>query len=157
MIENDIEKLIKLTDSTIAELRGYVTNFKDKTGEAKGNILLPSVKQQVIKFQEFYGIKVTVEAPDDFQLNDRLAAEAFQIVSEGLSNIKRHTKAKQAAIRIYLGTERLFLEIENDNPKTDVILDFVPKSIVERAKSLGGTARVENLDSQTKVFVEIPL
>lgn len=157
VIEKDIEKLIKLTDSTIAELRGYVTGFKDKTGEAKGNILLPSVKQQVIKFQEFYGIKVTVEAPDDFQLNDRLAAEAFQIVSEGLSNIKRHTKAKQAAIRIYLGAERLFLEIENDNPKTDAILDFVPKSIVERAKSLGGTARVENLDSQTKVFVEIPL
>ena len=156
-IENDIEKLIKLTDSTIAELRGYLSSLKDEADEVKGNVLISAVKQQAVKFKEFYDINVTVQAADGFHINDRLAAEAFQIVSEGLSNIKRHTKAKQAAIRIYLDAETLVLEIENDNPETYAILDFVPKSIVERAKSLGGTARVENLDSHTKVFVEIPL
>lgn len=155
-ITDDIEKLIHLTDATIADLRGYLSSLKDEASEV-GNVLISAVKQQAVKFKEFYDINVTVEAADDFQLNDRLAAEVFQIVSEGLSNVKRHTRANQAAILIYRDAETLFLEIENDNPETAAILDFVPKSIVERAKSLGGTARVENLASHTQVFVEIPL
>jgi signal transduction histidine kinase len=156
-IEKDIEKLIKVTDSTIAELRGYVSTLKGEASEVEGSVLILAVKQQAAKFQEFYDINVRVEASDGFQLNDRLAAEAFQIVSEGLSNIKRHTKAKQGTIFIRRDAEKLFLEIENENREPDAVLDFVPKSIAGRAKSLGGTARVERLDSRTKVSVEIPL
>jgi signal transduction histidine kinase len=156
-IGQDIEKLVKLTDSTIADLRGYVSNLKSQTDDVEGNILIKAVKQQAIKFQEFYNINVTVEASDNLQINDRLAAEAFQIVSEGLSNIKRHTKAKNATIRIYPDSENLFLEIENDNEEMTADREFTPKSITGRAKSLGGSARVEKLLSQTKVLIEIPL
>jgi signal transduction histidine kinase len=156
-IEKDLEKLIQLTDSTIAELRGYVNILKSETAETKGSVLIDAVKQQALKFSEFYDINMTVQAADGFQLNDRLAAEAFQIISEGLSNIKRHTKAKQGMIRIYRDGEKLFLEIENENREPDVISDFIPKSIAGRAASLGGSARVERLDRHTKVLVEIPL
>jgi signal transduction histidine kinase len=98
-----------------------------------------------------------VEAADGFQLNDRLAAETFQIVSEGLSNIKRHTRAKNGTIRIYRDDGKLFLEIENENREPSAAFAFVPKSIAGRAESLGGAARVERLAGRTKVFVEIPL
>ncbi len=87
----------------------------------------------------------------------RLAAEVFQIVSEGLSNIKRHTKAKNGTIRVYEKAEKLVLEIENEIDKSDAIVEFTPKSIAGRAESLGGAARVERLDSHTKILVEIPL
>lgn len=156
-IEKDVEKLIRLTDSTIAELRGFVSSLKSETGETEGNVLILAVKQQAAKFKEFYDIDIRVEAADDFQLNDRLAAETFQIVSEGLSNIKRHTRAKNGAIRIRRNGGKLFLEIENENREPNPAANFIPKSIAGRAESLGGAARVETFASGTKILVEIPL
>ncbi len=155
-IDKDIESLIKLTDSTIGELRGYVSNLKGETDEVEGDALILAIKQQAVKFREFYDVTIRVEA-DDFQINDRLAAEIFQIVSEGLSNIKRHTKAKTGTIRLYEEAETLFLEIENENEMPDAVSEFLPKSIAGRAASLGGAACVERLDSRTKILVEIPL
>ena len=156
-IAKDVQRLIKLTDSTVAELRGFVSSLKGETSEIQSNALIQAIKQQVAKFQEFYDIEMSVQVADGFSVNDLLAAEAFQIVSEGLSNIKRHTKAKQGEICIYKDVEKLFLEIKNDHDKPGVISEFVPKSIAGRAASLGGTSRVERLARHTKVVVEIPL
>lgn len=157
-VGKDIEKLVRLTDSTIADLRGFVKNLQGETAEIEGSTLVLAVRKQAAKFQEFYDVYMTVEASDEFYLNDRLAAEAFQIVSEGLSNIKRHTKAKHGKIRIYQDENKLYLEIENDNAGTASETEkFVPKSITGRAVSLGGSALVERLDGRTKVLVEIPL
>ena len=157
VIENDLEKLINLTDSTIAELRGYVNNLRDETGDTKGSVLIQAVKQQALKLRKYYDINVSVEAADGFHINDRLAAEVFQIVSEGLSNIKRHTKAKNAMIRIHRDAKKLFLEIENDIGDSGAAPNFLPKSIAGRVKSLGGATRVESLADYTKISVEIPL
>ncbi len=154
-VETEIANLIKLTDTTISDLRGYVSRLKGEVDEIEVNALILAIKKQAVKFREFYDINVRVEAADNFQINDRLAAEIFQIVSEGLSNIKRHTNAKNGTIRVYKRTEKLFLEIENENQ--NAASEFVPKSITGRAESLGGAAQVEKLDNHTKVIVEIPL
>jgi signal transduction histidine kinase len=156
-IDKDIEKLINLTNATIGELRGYVSDLKSETTAVKTNVLIQAIKQQAVKFKEFYDVSIAVRAADDFYLNDRLAAEVFQIVSEGLSNIKRHTKAKNGLIALRRDSEKLFLEIENEHDNREPIADFVPKSIAGRAESLGGTARVERSASRTKILVEIPL
>ena len=50
------------------------------------------------KFGELYDIEVEVKAPSAININDRLAAEVFQIVQEGLSNIKRHTASSTASL-----------------------------------------------------------
>ncbi len=157
VIENDLEKLINLTDSTIAELRGYVSNLRDETGDTKGSVLIQAVKQQALKLRKYYDINVSVEAADGFHINDRLAAEVFQIVSEGLSNIKRHTKAKNAMIRLRQDAKKLFLEIENEIGDSGTAPNFLPKSIAGRVKSLGGATRVESLADYTKISVKIPL
>ena len=156
-INEDVAKLIRLADSSIAELRGYVGKLKGESGEESGKVLISAVKRQALKFQEFYNVEVNVEAADGFYMNDRLAAEAFQIVSEGLSNIRRHTKSKRATIGIRREAELLVLEIKNDNDGTVRAGEFLPKSIASRAESLGGRAHIETLESHTRVLVKIPL
>jgi signal transduction histidine kinase len=156
-IEEDVEKLIRLADATISELRGFVQNLKGGGERQSGEVLITAVRQKAVKFQEFYDIEVEVQVKDDFYINDRLAAETFQLISEGLSNIRRHTKAKRAHINLHLTNGKLFLEIENDNVEADEKLEFVPKSIAARAKSLGGITRIETCEGCTKVSVEIPL
>lgn len=156
-IGKDLEKLIQIADTSIGDLRGFVRNLKDGKAQREGTVLVTAVRQQAAKFQEFYGIKVGVETSDGFMLNDRLAAEVFQIVTEGLSNIRRHTKAKQVNININSKGNLFVLDIENDNENAESPSEFLPRSITGRAEALGGTVDVKTLNGQTKVSVKIPL
>ncbi len=121
-------------------------------------MLVLAVKQQAKKIGEFYGIHIEVFAEDNFiNISDRLSAEVFQVVTESLSNIKRHTKADYARINIVSDDRTLKLKIENNNPTRDKIIDFVPKSITGRVRALGGNAFVKNNSDNTIVTIEIPL
>jgi signal transduction histidine kinase len=82
----------------------------------------------------------------------------FQIIVEGLSNIRRHTQSTRAFIDIECSDSRVILRIENDGTQGLTATPFKPQSIAERAVSLGGRASVETFgDMGTSVIVEIPL
>jgi signal transduction histidine kinase len=104
------------------------------------------------------GIVIEVHAEKDFRVKDRLAAEAFQIIAEALSNVRRHTKSTQISVRIERQYNCFVMEIENNNPEAaPAMRDFTPKSIAARAEALGGLTRITVLQSRTIVGVEIPL
>ena len=95
------------------------------------------------------GIKVDVAAHGKVKVNDRLAAELFQIVAEGLSNVRRHAFCRDARVEIECKESSLLLQIKNSRPRTgergdgqDGIKSFRPHSIAERAASLGGDTQV---------------
>jgi signal transduction histidine kinase len=100
---------------------------------------------------------VQVEAASDLYINDRLVAEVFQMIVEGLSNIRRHTQAGCASIGLTRQNDCLILRIANDGADA-VPTRFIPRSIAERAAALGGQVRVEHIaGGGTQVTVEIPL
>jgi signal transduction histidine kinase len=157
-IAGDISQLVGMANANIAGIRSYINRLKDGDGRTdKGVVLVSAIRQQAVKIGEFYGIQIEVAAASDISVSDRLAAEVFQIVTEGLSNIKRHTRANRAVVSIKCDDKRLNLEIENNVPDGARAADFVPKSIAGRARALGGRAFVEKGDGRTKVAVEIPL
>jgi signal transduction histidine kinase len=99
-----------------------------------------------------------VRVQGELNVNDRLAAEVFQLVNEGLSNVRRHTNAKQAIIRLERIDSQISLSIENDNPNGNRFQSFTPRSITERATALGGEADVRrNQEGHTVVSVMIPV
>src|SRR5215213_9325056 len=77
------------------------------------SILVPSVRRFAATFAETTGIAVQMEAAGDMRLNDRLSAELFQMVTEGLSNIRRHTHAMQARIVLAHRNNHVVLRIED--------------------------------------------
>ena len=157
-VGDDIRKLIALADTSIAEIRGFVRSLRGGSDEQVGGILVTALRQQAAKYREFYGISIDLEADDDLQVNDRLGAEVFQIVIEGLSNIRRHTDSKSAVVRIARDHDiALRVEIENEPDGASPADDFVPKSIAERTASLGGRAEVHRDAEITRISVEIPL
>jgi signal transduction histidine kinase len=91
-------------------------------------------------------------------MNNRLAAELFQIVREGLSNIKRHSDSSWARINMTSCDGEIVLDIENEASVAEHHNGFIPRSITERAIALGGRVSV-NLDSggRTIVSVKIPM
>jgi signal transduction histidine kinase len=152
----DTDRLIEMTTDGISDLRGYVHGLRE-AGESEDS-LIPAVRRFASKFTQATNIVVQVRADTDIQVNDRLATEMFQMIVEGLSNIRRHTQSARAFIGLECSDNRLTLRVENDGTRGTVPKPFTPQSIAERAKALGGRAYVETFgDAGTSVIVEIPL
>jgi signal transduction histidine kinase len=155
-VTGDITRLMAITDKGIGELRHYVHRLPS-TGKLE-SVLLAAVRRFAATFTEATHIAVQVEAASDLHINDRLAAEVFQMVVEGLSNVRRHTHATCASIGLARQDERLIMRLANDDADGVVPEDFIPRSISERAASLGGQACVERkAGGGVQVLVEIPL
>jgi signal transduction histidine kinase len=155
-IADDLERLHGLTSEGIDDLRKYVRGLKT-SGEQESS-LLASLRRYATRFAEATGIDVQVAAPSDMRLNDRLAAEEFQLIAEGLSNVRRHTQSTGAAVALARQNNRLVVRIENDGAPGTAPPTFIPRSIAERAAALGGRALVERQGSSgTRVVIEIPL
>ncbi len=160
-VYEDLEQLLTLTNAGIADLRHYMGELRETGAPESGLLpagLLPAVQRFARKFAEATGISVNVEAKTALPVHDRLAAEVFQMVAEGLSNVRRHTRSAQATVTLACDHDHLHLSIANDTAPGTVPVPFTPRSITERAIALGGRAHVEwPARGGTVVLVDIPL
>lgn len=167
-IRENVQELLELTKHELAELRRFVWGLK--AGEERMDVLLPAIERYAERFSLVTGITVDVEARGRVKVNDRLAAELFQIVAEGLSNVRRHAFCRDARVEISCKETSLQLQIKNSRPRLAVQTDaeraaghdgvraFRPHSIAERAAALGGETQVYvDEKDYTVVSVGIPL
>jgi signal transduction histidine kinase len=152
-----ITRLVELADGEIQTLRRYVRELREGESVSGGGLLDESVRRFCGRFSAATGIQVEVAFEGGAVRNDRLAAEVFQMVAEALSNVRRHTSAAKAEVRIRLAEDRLHLTVTNDGAENPAP-EFFPRSLGERAAALGGGVRVEHpADRTTAVHAEIPL
>ncbi len=156
-LSRKIGELVEMADMTIRDLRAYAATLKDKKS-FPGEALRAAVLEQAERYRRFYGIDVEVKTELSDRLTGRLAAEIFQMIVEGLSNVLKHTSAKRAYVSLVCEPDELLLKIGNEAPGSDGgAVDFVPRSIHERAQALGGRVFVEqSADGDTVVQVTIP-
>lgn len=151
-----IEQLMTMTTEGINELREYVYGIKQTPANATR--LADSIRRFAGKFEGATGIRVDVTGGSDaFSANDRLTAEVFQMTTEALSNIHRHTQSRSAQIKLNLHSNNLVLQVENETDTDVEPARFSPASISERADALGGTTEVFWLQGRTILKVEVPL
>ena len=151
-----LAELLGMTEATIRDLRRYMTRLQDDSTLA-GDSLVSAVRDQASHYHRFYGIEVEVRCDPDLMVSSQLAGAALQIVSEGLSNILRHSQAKQAFVALRNDGHRLLIEVGNEAPGGDPP-EFTPRSIAARTRSFGGTCVVErDALGYTIVRVTIPL
>jgi signal transduction histidine kinase len=160
-LAREVDELITMAGEGIDELRQYVGKLRRGAGAPKelADGLLPALRRQAKKFTEFYGIETRVLAEKDIPVTPAMHDEIVHMVREGLSNIRRHTSAGEATIRLGEGEGRLLIELVNDNAKRNgAKQEFFPRSIGERAKELGGRLRVQHAEGgYTVVAVELPI
>jgi signal transduction histidine kinase len=165
-IRGNIQELLELTNIELTELRRFVWGLR--AGEERMDVLLPAIERYAERFSLVTGIKVDVEARGKVKVNDRLAAELFQIVAEGLSNVRRHAFCRDARVEISCRDSSLLLQIKNSRPRANPEAErgdgnesakpFRPHSIAERAASLGGDTHVfVDEKDYTVVSIGIPL
>ena len=151
-----IHELSDLTAKGISDLRHYIRGIKADEGD-EDTLLIPAVRRFASKFSQATGIQVEVQATDAIAVTDRLAGELFQMINEGLSNVRRHTRAQKARAVLIQENGNLLIRIENEVSQDTPRVSFRPRSLAERASALGGQLAVENEGRSTVVSIRIPL
>jgi signal transduction histidine kinase len=152
----DLDNLLDVTSQVIRDLRNYAKSLRGGL-EMKEPELLIALRRQAAQVRQFYDVHINIETKGELHMSDRLAAEVFQIVNEGMSNICKHTTARHGHIELACVAGQLTVRIENECAGPPV-LDFTPSSIAERAAALGGVARVQRgRHNNTAVQIVIPV
>ncbi len=151
--EQDVRRLLNLTDSAVSSLRDYVGGLRQPDDQAASTI--QSLRRYIDRFTLATGIRVDFSASSGNELEGRPAFEIFQIVTEGLSNVRRHTEAREARVAITAEAGRVTISVENRCNET--VSPFVPLTLKERIDALGGTLEViPYQEGRTVVRATIP-
>lgn len=155
-VSGDVSKLLTLTDAELDDLRRYIRGLKE--GESERSVFLSAVRRFISKFEDATGIRVELEVDYGLTITDRLAAEVFQLIAEGLSNIRRHTASSSAHVSMSCRGDFFTLVIENRRAGGEHTVCFRPVSINERTNALGGDLEVvDRADGVTQLRITIPL
>jgi signal transduction histidine kinase len=158
-LARDIDELLQMTADNIGELRSYLGHLNRQSSRQNKITLLPSIRSQARRFSEYHGLFVHVIGDDDILVNRALFDEIMHITREALYNVRRHTASQTVTISVCVIDRNLVLEISNDDdagcPEAPT---FRPRSIVDRAKDLGGSVTVERRQvGSIVVAIRIPL
>lgn len=159
LLVHEVSDLMKMAADGIDELRSYVGNLKNTGKDPRHSPLLPAIQRQAEKFSEYYGIRTEVIGDASVSVPGSLCDEVAYIVREGLSNIRRHTRARRAAIHVEVADGKMSLKFINEAGSPDRwVQPFFPRSIGERAGELGGSVEVRRMDDgRTLVSVVLPI
>lgn len=153
---DELDTLAAMTAQVVRDLRHYVGGFAKESSMSEP-LFYGALRHHVRQVRLIYGIDIALEMPVRVEVGDRLAAAAVHLISEGISNIRKHTHARRAWIRLRYDNESLNIEIENPNDGPSVPA-FTPVSICERTESLGGTVVIEQRSpGNTAICIDIPV
>ena len=145
-----IESVEHALDEATTDLRELIAHCRVPI-EQQG--LIPAIKRAVEKFRKETGIHVLLQTEqEELSLPTNIELNAFRIVQEALTNIKKHSDAKIVRILINIDEENeIHILIENDGKGFDQDQihssagDHIGLSIMkERARHLGGDLKIES-------------
>lgn len=153
-LEPGLQRIVAMTEAVISDLRHCTQGLTQQPGPSR--CLRAELEHQARQMRDFHGLDIAVQATKTPSLSARLHEEVSHLVREGLSNIRRHTQARRAEVRIDCKNGWLGIRIANEAPAG--ITPFTPRSITERARALGGRALVcTQADGRTDVRVRLPV
>jgi signal transduction histidine kinase len=156
-ITGDLRHVADMADTFVRDLRHLARTISHHPSSATEPAFLMALRAHAAQVKEYFNLDIAVSGHEALGINDRLGAEVYQLVSEGMSNIRRHTLATRGAVKMCRNRGWLHIRIENECPagRPD---SFVPRSIAERAASLGGYVYVASGDDgATAVNIDIPV
>ena len=154
-LEAGLQRIVAMTEAVISDLRQCAQRLTHPSPSGT-QCLRTELENQARQMRDFHGLDIAVQAHQAPRLSARLHEEVSHLVREGLSNIRRHTQARAAEVRIDCKDGWLGIHIANDAPSG--AQPFTPRSITERAQALGGRALVcTQAGGRTAVRVRLPV
>ncbi len=130
--------------------------------------LIPALTNYLKSFETQYHVKTEFAVSgDETTLFPKTKIFLFRIVQEALSNVQKHAQADRVAVQVAIGTGALTATITDNGVGFDVEAiardpekwdHFGLRGILERARLVGGEARIESRKGRgTRIVIDVPL
>lgn len=162
ILQKKINELVHLVDSTTTVVRRIASDLRPPMLDDLGPIAAIEWLTEDFSLRTGIDCRLTLES---VQLNgdDALATGLFRMVQEALTNVARHSEAKEATVNIQQTNNTLTLTIR-DNGKgiSDNLLSKKNTlgllGMKERARILGGTVDIcRHAEGGTEVKIVLPI
>jgi signal transduction histidine kinase len=157
-----VDRAIDALHDTIRDLRGFIFGLRPELVDRTDLVgLLVALTEQL---HQNSLVEVSLDLPE--RLDEppaHVRAELLQIAREALSNVARHARATEAAVRLSSTDTDLLLEIRDNGQGFDPSTTpreghFGLANMRDRAVGLGGTLLVESAaGGGTDIIVRIPV
>jgi two-component system sensor histidine kinase DegS len=164
--EHTLRETQDVLKSAIEEARQVVFNLKPLHFERLD--LHTALKHYVKTYAKQYQILTSFSLRgSERALSAKTKIFLFRIIQEALSNVQKHAGASRVHVRVAIESSRLTATVQDDgrgfdlqevsaNPEKWASMGL--KGMTERARFLGGRARIEtNVGQGTTISVEIPM
>jgi PAS domain S-box-containing protein len=162
-----VEPIQKHLREAVRHAKGISNNLRSEVLERFG--LIPSIRELVDETQKQYDIKIhlfTKNVPEDFKDSDK-GLTLYRILQEALTNIHKHSDAKEVFISLIGGHGKVCLTVEDDGVGFDYSLLSKQEEgfhgslgitiMRERTSMVGGTFHIETGPGKgTHILAEIP-
>ena len=165
-ITGELGRIQGLLREEVLKLRELMQQMKAIDVDAEK--LLPVLRDTVERFQRETGINARfVTDLDELDMPQRVCRELLRIVQEGLVNVRKHSGARHALVRLASSGERWNLTVEDDgkgfpfegryNQRQMEEAGKGPMIIRERVRLISGELTVESNPGQgTRLEVTVP-
>jgi signal transduction histidine kinase len=149
-VKAELAELQRIVRAEEDELRNFMKRLR--TPVLPDNDLVEAIRGYIQNFERENGLAVnlTIE-PEELILPRRISNEIYQIIHEGLTNVKKHAAARKVSIKLNRDDGNANLVISDDGcgfstrvQTDDTSRGRAPWSIYERTRALKGTLVVES-------------
>jgi len=158
---NRLNRMISLIDDAIVSVRKITSELRIPLLDHLG--LIAAIDWQIKEFQKRTNIKCTANLVKEIEIDNERATAIFRIFQELLTNISKHSKAKNVTIEIAIIENNITISVIDDgigiqDSDLQKSSSFGIIGIKERVKMLGGEFILNSTPLKgTKSLVLIPL
>jgi signal transduction histidine kinase len=158
----ELVELADVCEEGYGDARGAILDLHESSRVDRN--LLDSLRAYLDKYSRQCGIATSLEASpeDDLALPPRSEIQIIRVVQEALTNVRKHSGAEAATVRVTANNGTVTFVVEDDGAGFEVTEElfeggFGLHSMRERMEMIGGTLLTDSASGQgTRVVAELP-
>ncbi|WP_031513762.1 sensor histidine kinase [Desulfofalx alkaliphila] len=164
-VQHELCSLIDLVRNNLQDVRKIIFDLRPMVLDDLG--LIPALKRYIEQYNEQYGIYVELAVfGRERRLDNWLEVALFRVIQESLTNIKKHSGAKTAVIKIEFLSKKVSLLIRDDGKGFDKERILAEKrdeafglvGMRERIQLLKGKLNIKSAPGQgTEISLFVPI
>ncbi|MDI6604537.1 MAG: sensor histidine kinase [Thermoanaerobacteraceae bacterium] len=156
----EMRNLKNVVQDSLKEVRKIIYDLRPSSIDDIG--LLPAVSRYINNFNNETKINVELKVLSEYKkLRSEIEITCFRIIQEALTNIYRHSKAKNALVKLEYGECYISIIIDDDGVGFDSSSGeqgFGLLGMRERVQILSGQFEVHSsINNGTQIYVSIPI
>jgi len=161
--KKELEELKYAARMTLQELRKIIFNLRPSSLDDLG--LQAVTKRFCEEFEDDTGIKTEFYFFGNYRrLDSEIEVTLFRVIQEALTNVRKHSKARNCLVKLEYSNERINLVVADDGigfkswerDESD-LKHFGIMTIKERVDLINGSFNIESAPGKgTKIYVSVP-